>query len=223
METKEDFICEHCQHSFHSGRALADHIRDRHEKLESLQREQESRLTMQKVKEQDEEKHRLAIEKKRRAKHMIIFFLVFLVIAGIIAGIYQISALSKERKEALKLEGVPSDPIHWHPHLTIIINGKTQSIPMDIGISSKVHYPIHTHETDGTVHMENNNPNSENVRLGYFFKVWGKTFSDECIFDFCKDQTHELKMYVNGEENKEYDNYIMRDKDDIKIEYLKIL
>ena len=113
---------------------------------------------------------------------------------------------------------VPSGAIHWHPHLTIIIDGQQQLIPKDIGITSTAHYPFHTHEADGVLHMENNNPTRKTVILGYFFEVWGKEFSAECIFDYCTDKGT-LKMSVNGKENTEYGNYFLQDKDEILIEY----
>ncbi len=112
---------------------------------------------------------------------------------------------------------VPKKPIHWHPHLTIRIDGKGIPIPKDIGLGS-VHQPIHTHETDGVLHLENNNPSKQTVVLGFFFKVWGKKFNKDCIFDYCTDKGT-LKMYVNGKENTEYGNYFMQDKDEILIEY----
>ena len=64
--------------------------------------------------------------------------------------------------------GVPQQPIHWHPKLKIIINGEEQLIPVGIGINigKSMDYeisgmrmsPTHTHESDGTIHLENNRP-----------------------------------------------------------------
>ena len=81
--------------------------------------------------------------------------------------------------------------------------------------------PTHTHESDGTIHLENNNPISkpETTSLGYFFHVWNRVFSKECIFEYCTDKGT-LKMYVNGKENNEFGRYLMKDKDDLKIEYI---
>jgi len=219
MNNQDTFICEQCQRGFHSKKSLEYHKRDRHEQPINQKAEQKATLIMQTAKQNEEETRRHTHEQKKKTKKIVIMLVAgFLFVVVIVAG-YQLSILSKDKKEALRLEGIPSEPIHWHPHLTIIINGEIQPIPIDIGIDSNAHFPIHTHETDGTVHMENDRPNSENVRLGYFFNVWEKTFNKECIFDSCIDDTHELKMYVNSKENIEYDKYIMRDKDEIKIEY----
>ncbi|MBI2042824.1 hypothetical protein HYT25_00355 [Candidatus Pacearchaeota archaeon] len=115
----------------------------------------------------------------------------------------------------------PRGAIHWHPTLTIKIDDKIQNIPPNIGITNTVHFPIHTHNEDanaGVIHMENDRPTKKTVTLGYFFEVWEKTFNKNCIFDYCTD-SGKLKMYVNGEENFDFQNYFMQDGDNIIVEY----
>ena len=126
---------------------------------------------------------------------------------------------------------VPQQPIHWHPILKIIINGQEQFIPQGIGInignnidnqvSGMRMSPTHTHESDGTIHLENNKPwqKPETLTLGYFFKVWGKNFNSSCVFDYCSNENGTLTITVNGHMNSEFDKYIMYDKDEIIIEY----
>ena len=77
--------------------------------------------------------------------------------------------------------------------LKILIDGENVPIPDDIGygtgltvdtdLSEVRMSPTHTHESDGTIHLENNNPSSkpETVTLGYFFYVWDKQFNSSCI------------------------------------------
>lgn len=125
---------------------------------------------------------------------------------------------------------IPKGNTHWHPKLTILIDGKKISIPDDIGygtgrtidthLSGMRMSPTHTHESDGTIHIENNNPaeKPKTLTLGYFFYVWDKTFSATCVFNYCVDNG-ELKMFVNGEENNEFGDYIMHDGDNILIKY----
>lgn len=127
---------------------------------------------------------------------------------------------------------IPEGNTHWHPHLTIIINGKQIAIPSDIGykigrivdtdLSGMEMSPTHTHEGDGTIHIENINPaqKPETLTLGYFFYVWDKPFNSTCLFEFCTNNGT-LKMYVNEAENDEYEDYIMHDGDDIVIEYIR--
>lgn len=127
--------------------------------------------------------------------------------------------------------GIPQQPIHWHPHLRIIIKGEEQFIPPNIGISIGNNMdnqisgmrmsPTHTHESDGTIHLENNKPwlKPETLTLGYFFKVWGKNFNSSCIFEYCGNENRSLTMTINGEPNFEFEKYLMQDKDEIIIEY----
>ena len=139
--------------------------------------------------------------------------------------------LLKKSSRPENTSGVPQQPIHWHPKLKIIIKGEEQFIPSGIGInlgnnidnqiSGMRMSPTHTHESDGTIHLENNRPwqKPETLTLGYFFKVWGKNFNSSCIFEYCNGENEHLKMTVNGKENFEFDKYIMHDKDEIIIEY----
>ncbi|MBI4151958.1 hypothetical protein HY496_03220 [Candidatus Woesearchaeota archaeon] len=126
---------------------------------------------------------------------------------------------------------IPMGTTHWHPKLTIKIDGEIIPIPPDIGsgtgriidthLSGMNMSPTHTHEDDGTIHLENLDPSQkpETLTLGYFFYVWDKPFSSMCIFEYCTTEGI-LRMYVNGQRNEEYGQYIMRDGDDIVIEYI---
>ncbi|HSU72638.1 MAG TPA: hypothetical protein VLJ21_02205 [Candidatus Binatia bacterium] len=107
--------------------------------------------------------------------------------------------------------------MHIHPFLEIIINGKSFPIPANIGITDAGMRVIHTHDSTGKLHVESPYPTS--LYLSDFFKIWGKRFDDQCIFDNCKDDTHDLKMYVNGEPSDLYGALLLRDGDRIKIVY----
>lgn len=101
---------------------------------------------------------------------------------------------------------------HWHPELTIYVKGEKQEIPANIGLGA-VHQPIHTHDDNkqGIIHLEFQGlARKQDVMLGQFFKNWGKD-----IRSFGAN----MKMTVNGEENTEFENYIMQDKDKIEIRY----
>jgi hypothetical protein len=112
---------------------------------------------------------------------------------------------------------VPNGPIHWHPILKVIVDGKQIEIPEGIGLGS-VHQPIHTHDNAGIIHMEIDRPRADLMVLGAFFKIWDKTFNKDCIFEYCTDKGT-LKMTVNEKENNEFENYPMKDGDQIVIEY----
>ncbi len=193
----EETRCEICDRTFNNADGLAMHNSAKHPELVKKSRKP------------------LPIKKIRNWGILIV--IVLLVIWFIISLIRGINERTVVDESNLNFE-TPRGAIHWHPRLTIEINGETYPIPANIGIG-QAHMPIHTHETDGILHMENNRPTKKTVTLGYFFEVWGKKLSKDCIFEYCTDKG-ELKMYVNGEENFESENYFMQDKDDIRIEYI---
>ncbi|MDP3998652.1 MAG: hypothetical protein Q8P89_03485 [bacterium] len=122
-------------------------------------------------------------------------------------------------------ESIPEEQIvtrsglHWHPKLEIFIKGQKQDIPGSIGLTP-VERPIHTHEADGVIHLEFPGlVKKDDLKLGQFFKIWGKEFNSNCIFDKCNGEEGKVKMTVNGQENQEFENYSMRDADQIEIRY----
>lgn len=108
--------------------------------------------------------------------------------------------------------------MHIHPVLRIVVNGKDITIPANIGIpSSSCMRPVHTHDETGTLHIE-----SKEVRdfqLKEFFAVWGKPFNRDQILDYKVDGKHRIRVTINGNENDEFENLIMRDKDKIELRY----
>ena len=59
----------------------------------------------------------------------------------------------------------------------------------------------------------------DDTRLDNFFKVWGKEFSSNQIFEYTNGPEGNISMTVNGELNTEYENYEMKDGDKIVIQY----
>lgn len=107
---------------------------------------------------------------------------------------------------------VSRNAFHWHSELAIYVKGQKLNIPPNIGIGA-VHQSIHTHNDSdqGIIHLEFQGlARKQDVTLGQFFKNWGK---DIRVFGAS------MKMLVNGEENTEYENYIMRDKDKIELRF----
>lgn len=114
--------------------------------------------------------------------------------------------------------------IHWHPELTILVKGERQTIPPNIGIgvqyASDPTYDgrmgmaaIHTHDDadKGIVHFEFGGiTRKTDLTLGRFLAIWGKD-----INSFGSN----LKMTVNGADNSELENYVMRDGDKVVLSY----
>ena len=131
------------------------------------------------------------------------------LIVAVIGGLIWFAALQPPIPES---DIVSQSSLHWHPELTIYVKGEKQEIPANIGIGA-VHQPVHTHDDSdkGIIHLEFQGlTRKQDIMLGQFFKNWGKD-----IRSFGAN----MKMTVNGEENTEYENYVMRDKDKIELHY----
>ena len=113
--------------------------------------------------------------------------------------------------------------IHWHPQLTIYVKGQQVEIPANTGIgprfaNTRGYDPqmqmaaMHTHEDLPLIHLEfmQGPVYKEDITLGQFFKIWGKDMRSFCA---------NLHMTVNGKENTEYETYLMRNGDNIELNY----
>src|SRR3989344_8016506 len=106
----------------------------------------------------------------------------------------------------------PNDPnvvatngLHWHPQLAIYVKGVKQDLPANVGIVGSSMTAVHTHEDLPIIHLEFSGlVRKEDVMLDEFFKSWGK--------DMRSFGTN-MQMTVNGVENTEYEQYIMKDGD----------
>lgn len=148
---------------------------------------------------------------------------VILATVGILIGaVFFLSKQTSEEASVPKEQIVSRKGIHWHPRLTILIKGEKQEIPADFGLGA-VHLPIHTHATDnkeGILHMEMSGlVTKDGTKLSKWFQLWGKQFNSNCIFDKCNGPEGIVKMFVNGQENNEFENYLMKDGDNIEIRY----
>jgi len=100
--------------------------------------------------------------------------------------------------------------LHWHAHLTIEVDGKNVPIQADIGLGAE-EKPIHTHDTDGVIHMEfPGEVHQKDLELRQFFKEWGRD-----ITSFGPN----MHMQVNGATSTEYGRYVMHDGDEIVLQY----
>lgn len=101
--------------------------------------------------------------------------------------------------------------LHWHSTLEIYVNGEKQEVSPNIGVTGGSMLPMHTHEPNGTVHIESAGlVRKDDVTLGRFFEIWRRDF---------RELGQNVTMTVNGEPNTEYENYEMKDGDKIELRY----
>ncbi len=153
-------------------------------------------------------------------EHKVIGGIALVTIVILVGAVF---LLSKGNEQSVPQDQiVANNGLHWHPKLAIYIKGQKQEIPANIGIGA-VHQKIHTHDEDakdGVVHMEMQGVvTKDDTKLGNFFRIWGKDFNSTQIFDKKNGALGTVKMTVNGKENTEFENYKMRDGDQIEIKY----
>ncbi|MBS3086106.1 hypothetical protein J4422_00190 [Candidatus Pacearchaeota archaeon] len=200
METKEEtFKCESCNRIFGSKEALEMHGAAKHpEKV-------------------PKDKKRFPVKKTRN-------WVIFILILGlVIFGVYFLMTSSNSFDDLpaseINIGSHKNIALHIHSDLEIKINNQGFPIPADIGIQTGIMRPLHTHDSSGEVHIEG--PYARDFTIGEFFQIWNKTFNSTCIFENCigTESNSTLKMSVNGQESQQFENHIMRDGDEIVIEF----
>ncbi len=223
--------CSACDAEFIDSKALSQHKQAKH----SEGAESASAQVLKRIERKEEKKAERAQELKSQRTGKFLKYGGFLAVI-ILVGFGISSMGSNQNQTSYTIKGpagsgsgqsagiIPTEPIHWHPMLTIKINGQAQDIPPEIGLGPTVHQPVHTHTDDlvngaRLIHLENNRPTTDNMKLGFFFQVWNKKFNKECILDVCNSGDKKVKFTVNGKENADFENYIMADGDKMVIEY----
>jgi len=132
-----------------------------------------------------------------------------LVIILVLLGAWWTSSSSTSSDSPI----VSRNGLHWHPEIEIYIGGEVQEIPQDLGLTNG-HSPIHTHADLPIIHLEFGGlVHEEDIMLGRFFEVWEKEFSSTSLLG----SEGEVQMFVNGEQNMEYESYVMKDGDKIEL------
>ena len=222
--------CDQCDREFATQEGLEQHNKDKHGAAQSVDRHEMKKLKkQQKLVQQAEENKKL--KSGRRMKTVAMIVGVSFVLAAVVYAVVFVFP-----KEAISLDGNNTAgqdhnnllsynlkshsgglSLHIHPHIEIEINGETQAIPANIGISPAGMRVIHTHETDGKLHIES--PTPHQFVLKDFFLIWGKNFDETCIFENCIDETHELIVLLNDVEQSDIENVPLKDLDRVKIVY----
>lgn len=194
----EKITCEKCNKKFSTEEALQMHTRAKHTEIK---------------------KESKSISPKKKIRNWTI---TIIILASIVFGISYLKPENPEGGDLLSinLRDHTNLALHFHPFLEIEVDGENQLVPANIGVSNTGMKIAHTHNNDGEIHVET--PTRVDVFLYHFFQIWGKEFNSECIFDHCVDETHELKVFVNGVEDNRYENILLKDGDKIKIVYSEI-
>lgn len=147
--------------------------------------------------------------------------IVGIVIAVVLIALFAIPRITHPKGEAIAkwndsgIECIDEVNVplreHFHPHLTILVDGKMEPMLSQIGIVPGCVAEVHTHDASGTIHVESPNANKK-FALQDFFTVWGQTIARS---------GYKLEMKVDGLVNEELGDLDLKDKQEIVLNYTK--
>ncbi len=88
---------------------------------------------------------------------------------------------------------------HYHPHLQVIVNGQEVPVPANIGVdpATGAMSALHTHEADGTIHIEADKA-GEAFTLGQLFTEWGVKLTATQIGGVQAEDGQKVTLTSNG-------------------------
>ena len=124
-------------------------------------------------------------------------------------------------------------PEEIEAHLSIFIDGGQVTIPDNIGVDSDGNIsPIYTVDDDGTLNTSavGDEALPDEITLGDFFETWRENaglagnnddavFNESEILGYTVDDDYMIQMFVNGEADRHFDEYVIQDGDEIVIAY----
>ncbi len=144
------------------------------------------------------------VRKKRRQRAYATLAIVIALI-GIIVGavIFLQVPPNKVPLPPYLSRCVNSEIYHYHPTLTVTINGVGMPIP--VTFNQGCPQPIHTHDSTGLLHVESDE--NRDYTLNDWFLLWGNfennptiaILNSTQIWQYKVDATHPLTMTVNGQ------------------------
>ena len=158
-----------------------------------------------------------------------------LISISILTGIFYLN-VSEENKEETEnnylkseicyyaLNGIVADH-HYHLQLNITIDENRIEIPMNIGFERDSEgntiflHPIHTYDNSGRIHVETTK--NATAKLGFFFDIWGKDFTENKILNYTSNDDYIIEIYMNGNKIDTYEETILNPYSFIEIFYKK--
>lgn len=158
----------------------------------------------------------------RKNRKMIIKVIIPVVAVAIVLGIVFATQSGQQGTGGAGSGGTGTGDkmgLHVHPMLNVKIDGKSVTLPQNIGISSslwkdnsldkyggmKGMSPLHTHDSTGTIHVESSA--NRDYTLGEFLDVWGIDLNGKTI-----------KVTVDGQPVSDLRNVVLKDKQQINLD-----
>ncbi len=133
--------------------------------------------------------------KKNKSMRIIIPVIVGIAVAAT-AG-----ALLYQPPQVMAISGVECNRTeqlnyHVHTHINVFVDGREQEVPDNVGRLTSCLYWLHTHATNGVIHVEA--PQTREFTLGQFLDIWQQTHDSTEFFDSVQGKN--VTAYVDGEQ-----------------------
>jgi len=157
-----------------------------------------------------EELQRREVERRRtvRMKRVTTVGIIAAVVLAVAGIVYLVITQSQTPAnpaypaiDSISCDQLEQSAFHIHAHVSVYINGQSVSIPGNVGIAGDPSAPscfywLHTHSTDGVIHIEA--PNGVSPTLKNFLDIWRTKFPQLGYPDQL-DFTNGWQVYVNGQ------------------------
>ncbi|MGH9380088.1 MAG: hypothetical protein ACRD2Z_05700 [Thermoanaerobaculia bacterium] len=108
---------------------------------------------------------------------------------------------------------------HIHPELAVYVNGEQMEVAANIGIDPsrppEQMAGLHTHDTSGTIHVEN----AADPTLGQFFQIWGVPFSETQLGPHQSEGAATVRIWVDGKPSTAFGDLKLEDGQEIVVAY----
>lgn len=117
----------------------------------------------------------------------------------------------------------PTETTKTHEHIdfAVFLDGVRYNFSQERFMSGDVELSeiVHLHDMKGNIIHKH----AKGITLGYFFGTLGMKFNSTCFVvdgaEYCSNEGSTLRMFVNGKQNYDFDNYKLNDLDRILITY----
>jgi len=121
------------------------------------------------------------------------------------------------------LDSVTGGPVHWHADYEIWVCGEKLELQESSGFEGRIGNTVLHHHNDNRVHVEGTVREFKDVSLGVYFLAIGGKFNESELSvvlvdgsevnvkngELCNREEAKIQLYVNGEENKEFGNFVL--------------
>jgi len=148
-------------------------------------------------------------ENGEKKKKMVIRSMIALAVIAVVAGVITNIVTQQVRAQDPLYQCISSEDQPYQAYVTIFVTVDNQEIvvPKDIGITPDCVRPIHTHDTNGYIHIAYEKPHD--FRLGHFLWYWN--------FDILK---YDATVYVNGfDVGEKYLDTVLEDGMSIRMDF----